>query len=328
MRDKALQIMRVGAMTIIVVYHCLCYYGLWKQFSPGHVTLPYNNLLYTLSRVALILFVLISGYLYGRSANRNATRRQTLKSKVSRLLIPYCIWSVIAIVIFSEGNYLHDFLQGTQHLWFLLMLFLIFAICILFRLNRAKSIYLILISLVCVGISTTFSQADGGSILTWKSVIRYLPAFLAGVIFAKNEVAQRMRDFSTVQFILVYAASFATVIVFNIFKDTAWGFMLLYISLIWWTFCNYIVVFRLVDNNKPAGRVLSAADRHSMGIYLLHHLLLWGLFIFVPEICIFLDNHVFIGSVALIVLILSVSWALSYMLQANRYTRLLFDFKV
>ena len=34
MKDQAIQIIRVAAMIYIVIYHCVCYYGIWQDQFP------------------------------------------------------------------------------------------------------------------------------------------------------------------------------------------------------------------------------------------------------------------------------------------------------
>ena len=318
-------------MLVIVLYHSVCYYGLWETFSPAHVVNPYNNYFYIISRVALIVFVMISGILYGRAGlkPKSKSKKEMLKSKVSRLLIPYCIWGLIAVIMCYEDNYLIHFFngEGVQHTWFLLMLFLIYLISITFSLNKAKNIWLILIAAGCLLFSAFLPQTDGGSILSWKSVVRYMPAFVGGIFFARNDITKPLLAMKKLPYAAIYFGSFLLVAAFSVFKDNPVGLICQYIALLWWVYVSYVTIVRLTNPDKTLNPVTASLDRHSMGIYILHHLLLWGAFIFVPEVCIFLDAHIVIGPIVLFIAVLAVSWTLSYLINSNKYTRQLFNFK-
>lgn len=140
MRDSAIQQMRVAAMIIIVVYHCVCYYGVWSGIFLNRVT--YGGMLYWrgLCNVALNAFVFISGVLYAKAylKGKYCSRRKFLGNKIQRLLVPYALWSIIAVSFFPSENITMQLLTGIQHLWFLLMLMMIFIIVAVTGINALK----------------------------------------------------------------------------------------------------------------------------------------------------------------------------------------------
>lgn len=129
--NHSVSILRVMAMLTIVFYHCLCPYGIWKAMC-SDIT-PYDNIegCRAVCNVALHTFVLISGYLYASLYINKGKYREYIpftKDKAKRLLIPYVVWCIPALLLFGGENWCIEALSGCQHLWFLLMLFGMFAI--------------------------------------------------------------------------------------------------------------------------------------------------------------------------------------------------------
>ena len=129
MRDYAVQQMRVSAMIFIVLYHCVCFYGIWHIQD----SVKYENIEYWRSACyfALNAFVFISGLLYAKlysAKEKYRNRKGLLKDKVNRLLFPYFFWSIVAILLFPSTEPIKMFLCGSHHLWFLLMLMGVFLI--------------------------------------------------------------------------------------------------------------------------------------------------------------------------------------------------------
>lgn len=133
MKDTAIQQIRVGSMLLIVVYHCVCYYGIWAWRFPN--ALRFESIVYwkAICNIALTAFVFISGLLYAKlyvTKEKYRNRKLLLKDKMHRLLFPYLIWSSLALLLFPSDHLLEDLVSGVQHLWFLLMLMSIFLLVI------------------------------------------------------------------------------------------------------------------------------------------------------------------------------------------------------
>lgn len=127
MKDCAVQYMRVSAMIFIVLYHCVCFYGIWHIQD----SVKYDNIEYWRSACyfALNAFVFISGLLYAKlysAKEKYRNRKGLLKDKVNRLLFPYFFWSMVALLLFPSTEPLKVLICGSHHLWFLLMLMGVF----------------------------------------------------------------------------------------------------------------------------------------------------------------------------------------------------------
>lgn len=131
--DYAVSFIRVIAMILIVFYHCLAYNnGAWTASfgntpTYGPVMRAINGNIVT---IALDAFVLIAGLLYYRIAatGKYDDTKRFLRGKTKRLLSPYLIWGLLLCVIFPNVEHIEKLADGISHLWFLLMLFDIFAI--------------------------------------------------------------------------------------------------------------------------------------------------------------------------------------------------------
>lgn len=66
------------------------------------------------------------------------------------------------------------------------------------------------------------------------------------------------------------------------------------------------------------GRVADSLDRHSMGIYIIHHILIWSALLFIPGLTLLMDSHP-VGAPALLFMgALTISWLLSAVMSRNR----------
>lgn len=69
MRLTYISYLRVMAMLMVVLYHCLCYYGVWGYDDAVTVN-AYSCLASFLNYIDMPLFVFISGYLYAHILKR------------------------------------------------------------------------------------------------------------------------------------------------------------------------------------------------------------------------------------------------------------------
>ncbi len=129
---------KAAMMLLIVLYHCLCVYtGSWFG-EPAEPAPALAVLAGWLNTVHVPTFVLVSGYLYGYLKNettRYASSRAVLIKKARRLLVPYAfvclVWAVPWwLALFGPGEVVGKYVLGGSpaQLWFLLMLFWVFAI--------------------------------------------------------------------------------------------------------------------------------------------------------------------------------------------------------
>ena len=113
-------LLRVLAMLMIVLFHCMCYNaGIWNYPS-----VEPDNVIYILAQIivylALPFFFFISGYLYSLYINKNGYRnwRKFLISKLKRLILPTISWTIIYLIVIPGDFSIWELLSGIRHLWF------------------------------------------------------------------------------------------------------------------------------------------------------------------------------------------------------------------
>lgn len=77
-RFNDISILRVSAMLMVVLFHCLCPYSIWDgtDFYIGFHVPVWDVVDGMLAQIHLPIFFLISGYLYGYKRNLGGVQRQ------------------------------------------------------------------------------------------------------------------------------------------------------------------------------------------------------------------------------------------------------------
>lgn len=143
-------ILRIVFCLMIVMYHALCPYGIWKEHVAG---IGYVSAYESFARGLAVLhipgFVFISGYLFGYVAKFKTDAlelRQCIFKKARRLLIPSMLFSAVYLCLYASrpvscSNFLYETVNGYAHLWFLPMLFWCFVLtCILTRFRLSERV--------------------------------------------------------------------------------------------------------------------------------------------------------------------------------------------
>ena len=120
--------LRVVAMTMVVLFHCLAYYSdsIWQYADPD--VSGYGIFARFLNVIDMPMFVFISGFLYAylrEAKGKYKDNMAFLRNKARRLMVPYLFWGVVLLLLFPD-KHASDMLTGISHLWFLLMLFGLF----------------------------------------------------------------------------------------------------------------------------------------------------------------------------------------------------------
>lgn len=135
-----IELLRVFAMSSIILGHCFAFYGHWETplkeiVSNTHFLFRGINPFFIYW--ALPLFVGISGYLIGYRQIYTKTTfcyKRFMIKKVKRLYLPAVLFSFFYIILFYRSIFsFYDwwipvFIHGVGHLWFLYMLFCVYLI--------------------------------------------------------------------------------------------------------------------------------------------------------------------------------------------------------
>lgn len=176
-------ILRTFAIIAVVLYHCYCpWMSSWNWYY-----CPMRNLYSFIFETILIgrmpLFVFVSGYLFSYlyiSRGKYHTFTGFIENKFKRLLVP-CIVFTGVLCACLQVNYLHVFIYGGYHLWFLKMLFLCFMTCWIIAkyVNSLK----FEIVLLCVTIAMTFIPFP--NVLGIHHYLKYFFFFYGGYLLSK-----------------------------------------------------------------------------------------------------------------------------------------------
>lgn len=269
--------LRVLATLSVVFYHSICYYGMWPQFGDGHAIKAYMVLAPILNSFNMPIFSLISGFLYHYLYSRRENYRDTprfIKEKAKRLLVPFLAWGIVNYMLFSQYCSLSFFCSDSfLHLWFLQMLFNVFVIvACTSRIWTKTGLFADCILLFCLyAITINGSLIYHNKVLNIDSALRYLPVFYTGMMLDKYSMLQKATKIKGLLFVtsitslLLYIVLIKLVRIGTCFPQTC-----------------LIVVLLLGIYKLNFRRLNSYLDRNSMGIYILHHIIIWILIVYTP----------------------------------------------
>lgn len=130
-------ILRLVSIIIIVFFHA---YGMTYLHFSDDVNKLYSDVYRHfnesyLINLAMPMFVVISGYLYGRQliANKYADLKSLVKDKFRRIMIPFFFFSIFFMLTTNSFSFHFFYRWAFWHLWFLPMLFWCFIISFIFR---------------------------------------------------------------------------------------------------------------------------------------------------------------------------------------------------
>lgn len=279
-----------------------------------------------LTTLVLQGFVFISGVLHwGGYFYKGKYRKKSvfINDKAHRLLLPYAIWTLLLIALYSVG--ITEAVCGAKHLWFLLMMFdvMVLATVILPITAKAK-VYADMLILVCL-IATSFvvPKISVPNILGVKSCAEYLPAFFIGVLFAKYNIARKLDNMRTVPICALFVLAIVSCAVITNISNMPFVSIMRNTS-------NYILIIFLygiiqrIYHSEPTNHVMSSIDRNSMGIYILHNFVgKYTIFMLFSAIIPVYNQHYIIIPFMLFIYSFLFAWLSSYLCHKHRMTKIL-----
>ena len=129
-----MNLLRVFGISIVVLRHTFApFTNSWKisEFYDYNIIADFIGRY--ISTLSMPLFVFISGYIYSylrNSLKKYGTYKIVVYKKAKRLLVPYLFFALIYNYFFLEFDSIQSYLShlwfGSGHLWFLLMMFIMF----------------------------------------------------------------------------------------------------------------------------------------------------------------------------------------------------------
>ena len=311
-RMLSVSLLRVMSMLMIVLFHCMFFNtGEWSVYPctiPNEITKSVASIIVS---IALPMFFFISGFLFTyiyKYKNGYRDWRLFTWNKLKRLILPTFSWTIIYLFFFPFRYTVSEYLSGIRHLWFLPTLFVIFIIawvCIHFLLAKRKPYLDLLIILVL------FVASNAVHILYWSQFIGkfsyYISYFVGGMMFCKYQFAFFNKTIEVVCIlILIGLHSINTIYIFHVSQFVLETVVLIAICCLMFD----LLSFAKMDGSF-ASHILSSLDKNSMGIYLVHQVLIMTLYQYTQFEESWLTYHPYIGPIMLFAVVFPLSWAFS-----------------
>lgn len=265
----SISILRVIAMILVVFYHCICCYSVWKgsPFYSGIYVDIWQQVATSLNYIHVPTFFLIAGYLFVYKMDRKTMMgggiKLTLfaKKKAKRVLVPYIIIGVFLCIL--QQREWAQLLTGISHLWFLLTIFECYIFFFLVERIFTKKACLWIIP--CSLLFLVLYSKHPLNLFGIGPFFRYAPYYAIGMCVCRINLLQSVKRFSK---IMIITAS-VLYITLSAFNSKHIIIMLAAIFLI-------VAAFAWLENRdiKKVPRFVTNLDKCSMGIYIVHHILI------------------------------------------------------
>lgn len=302
---------RIIATILIVGGHSFSFYtGGWAISSACPIPV-YGWFSTFFTAIGLAVFTYISGYLYAWLyfyQGKYTDRRAFVAQKIRRILVPFFIWAVLQALLLPQYYPLSGIVDGAGHLWFLPMLFLVFIVADLLRPLWSKASIggwlTIIASAVVLFMLTRYLRSLHIFLPTsLKQLFYYLPTFLFGMMTARmgQHLDRYLPVAASIAGLVLSAAMTLTCVVFEIKIGLNMVFCMIFSMLL-------VGLFR--QTNLTLNSAARSINKCSMGIYILHHILIWY-FIRFDSVHELLDDLGYAGPMLIFVTVFSLSWLLT-----------------
>lgn len=326
-------------MLMVVFFHSLCFYT--HNWSYNEIYAPVWQFIGSmLNYIDMPAFVFISGYLYAYlklERGKYSDNTVFLKGKAKRLMLPYCVWTAVNVALVPSTLGAEKILKGYSHLWFLMMLMMVFVIVTLTqrwwkRFSLRQFLFFIGTS---IGIYYVLKLLHMD--FRWFGVeqaAHFLPYFLLGMMIVKFRILERLRGISKsckIVYILLAITALAIISWTDASQWTLKG--LFYIN----TACVYVAVSLLLItvfdglsftpplqkstdlqiHRSLLYKILISLDSCSMGIYIIHHIIIIYLLQYQWMRTLMVEYYIAMP-ILLFALLLATSWSMTIVLNKTR----------
>lgn len=274
---------KIILMIFVILYHSMFIYSTNSSSSVALTTSsrPLGLIAEFLSSFHIYSFTLISGYIfYYIKFEKNGYQRygEFLLNKTKRLIVPYlfiCLFWVVPthIYLFGGNDIVNKFVLGISpiQLWFLLMLFWVFAIFYLIS-NFVNNKPFVGFIIVCVFYALAVLCGRFSNLFNIFTAFKYLFFFYIGFIIRKYNFGF-LQKIPSVVYILLHGLLFFISIKFN--KDDNVINKMIRIAIDFLLTCvgsvsAFMVLQRLAERFLSKSKLLNFLAPYSMTIYLVH----------------------------------------------------------
>lgn len=316
-------------MCIVVLYHSMAVYmGNWGPYEPAKNSTFLMYIAKWFNTFHIYGFTLISGYIFYYIKYEGGGYKKYfpfIGKKAKRLIVPYifiaAVW-VIPVYAYFYGieDIVNKFVLGTSpnQLWFLLMLFWVFAIFWLISdLTDRKPILggIIVCGLYCLGVVAP-------SFYCLNSGLQYILFFYIGFMIRKLDLGNKiLYKIPSLVYLLIDILLFIGIELIGSHEELIIKIVVLGLSVVLHIIGAvgaFVLLQRFVNRFLQENKVVGFFSKHSMVIYLVHQQLIYfsiGWFNgVVPPVVLVLINFIFS---------LTVSTIFSILMSKTKVTRFL-----
>ena len=309
-RIVIIEYIRIISIFCVILFHLL-------GIMTGKEIIPNSNDLSILRKIsghlvgiAVPFFLFISGYLYHKPSTKNKT--SFILKKAKRLLLPYPIFTILTMLASGYFDAIELYTGGFWHLWFLTSLFWCFVISVYIDYS-SKWIWIL------VPISLGLSLVRLPSFLGVQDFVVWYYYFVVGAIVKSHHINIRHKWIVSIVCICAYIA---VILIFPFhYRERSIIHAIAISALI------YGIWILVKDLKLKLNRVVGLLGQCSMGIYILHYIVLICLLSSISfrifHISTLLQAYPMITILGLSIIAYIVSFLSTMLLRTSKWTRVL-----
>lgn len=276
----------------------------------------------------LPFFFFVSGFLYAYLLIQKGKYKETgvfIINKIKRLVLPYFIWGGVMLIIYPNLCTPIAFINGIAHLWFLPTLFCIFLVFAFFHPIKT-SLYTDIILVLLTSLALKWIHLNTDLPLFLRQACKYTPYFVIGFVYEKHIVKTILNEFKAwiIGIGLIITVCLVEGLIIIKFNNSYISF-LIYIILISMVTILLLEFYRKCSPSIPKHieKAVNNLDKNSMGIYILHQILIWGL-LSVNCIYTYFQIHILFAPLLLFLIIFPLSWIIAEIINKSVISKILF----
>ncbi|MCE5006098.1 acyltransferase family protein [Staphylococcus equorum] len=282
-------IIRAVAAMLVVAIHTVNSIG--YSASTGEVTSDALGYINQMARLGTPIFAVISAFLLTISViNRGFSLNYFMKSRFSKIFIPYIIWTIFYLLyreyflhnLEDDGKLINYFVYGKAnfHLYFILTVIqFYFLFPFVHKFKKGWPIISVFILATIVNVVWIIIQPislGGGGVERFVNdklfILNWISFFMLGIVYAKyyNEIKELIFKYKTLLSIIIAILFIDLLISIDLenLNSSITISNIIYIPF-FIVFLNYM--YEHVKKNKVVLNTLTVIGNYSMGIYLVHY---------------------------------------------------------
>lgn len=163
--------------------------------------------------------------------------------------------------------------------------------------------------------------------IAWKNSIHYMPAFLFGIASSAYNLQEKLYKLKT--WIFNTSTIITTLLIISFSLPIALPGKFIYENIVIYVWL--ILIYTLLHHKikiKNENKIIKSLDRHSMSIYIIHHIIIWAALVYIPPVIPFMEQHYFLAPIILFPTIFIISWGIATLSSKNKFSSYLFTGKI